>query len=57
VVFIQNAPEALDTTLRFFLRVILASPQAHSSSPMALDRTLVQLADYAFIPPFWIESQ
>jgi hypothetical protein len=50
--FLQNAPKALNTALRIFLRVILASLQAHCPSAAALDRKRVQLAACAFIHRF-----
>ncbi|QJQ06565.1 transposase [Undibacterium piscinae] len=50
--FLQNDPKALNTALRIFLRVILASLQAHCPSAVALDRKRVQLAACAFIHRF-----
>ncbi len=47
--FLQHDPKALNTALRIFLRVILASLQAHCPSAVGLDRKLVQLAACAFI--------
>jgi hypothetical protein len=45
-------PKVLNTALRIFLRVILASLQEHCPSAVALDRRLVQLAACAFIHRF-----
>lgn len=50
--FLQNDPKALNTALRIFLRVILASLQAHCPSATALDRKRLQLAACAFIHRF-----
>jgi hypothetical protein len=50
--FLQHDPKALNTALRIFLRVILASLQAHCPSATAVDRRLVQLAACAFIHRF-----
>jgi hypothetical protein len=50
--FLQHDPNALNTALRRFLRLILASLHAHCHSAVALDRSLVQLAARAFIHRF-----
>jgi hypothetical protein len=50
--FLQNDPKALNTALRIFLRVILASLHAHCPSATALDRKRLQLVACAFIHRF-----
>ena len=60
--FLQNDPKALNTALRIFLQVILASRQAHCPIAVGLDRKLVQLAACAAAhisaaSPLWREPE
>lgn len=60
--FLQHDPKALNTALRIFLRVILASLQAPCPSAVGLDRKRLQLAACAAAhifaaSSFWLEPQ